>query len=289
MCGRYAATANPDELVEEFEVDLDRTGDPVRSLLAAPQVPPAGTPDFNMAPTKAAPVVLTRRPRPGDPPEDSAGRLAADPTQPGPPRRQLRLLSWGLVPSWAKDVKVGLRMLNARAETVLDKFPMPAAKRRCLVPAHGWYEWQPSPTALDAKGRPRRQPYFIHRVDGATVAMAGLYEFWRDPRVADPADPAAWVATYTVITTAAEPDLAAIHDRQPLVLERAAWAQWLDPDEQDPQVVVRHLRSSQPGRFAAYPVSRAVNGSRSNGPALLEPAEPADPAGLAHLGTHPGG
>ncbi|HET7475707.1 MAG TPA: SOS response-associated peptidase [Dermatophilaceae bacterium] len=265
MCGRYAATANPDDLVEEFEIDQERLGEPVRSLLAAPQVPPAGAPDFNMAPTKAAPVVLARRPRG----QDDA-----------PPARQLRLMSWGLVPSWAKDVKVGLKMINARAETVLDKFAKPALSRRCLVPAQGWYEWQPSPTALDAKGRPRRQPFFVHRADGATMGMAGLYEFWRDPAVRDADDPDAWVVSFTVITTDAEPGLDRIHDRQPLVLEPQAWAQWLDPDEQDPDVVRRHLAFAQPGRFDAYPVSSAVNSSRNNGPQLLAPADRADLAGV---------
>jgi putative SOS response-associated peptidase YedK len=266
MCGRYASSARPEDLVEEFAVDEDRTGEPVRSLLAAPQNPPAGQPDFNVAPTKAAPVVLTRAPR-GD--ADAA------------PRRQLRLLTWGLVPSWSQDVRVGLRMTNARSESLLDKssFARAAASRRCLVPADGWYEWQVSPTAVDAKGKPRKQPFFIHRSDGAPMAMAGLYEFWRDRSLAED-DPDAWLTTYCIITTAAEPGLDRIHDRQPLVLERADWQDWLDPGQHDLSRVRAHLEFSRPGRFDAYPVATAVNSSRNNGAQLLAPLGRSDLVGV---------
>ena len=140
MCGRYASSSRPQDLVEEFDVDEDRTAQASRSILATPQTPPAGQPDFNVAPTKQAPVVLTRAVR-GD-----SGAA---------PERQLRLLTWGLVPSWSVGVKVGLRLTNARSESLLGKssFARAAAVRRCLVPADGWYEWQASPTALDSKGK----------------------------------------------------------------------------------------------------------------------------------------
>lgn len=258
MCGRYAATANPDELVLEFEVDEDRSAEPARSVLVNPQEPPAGRPDHNMAPTKQAPVVLSRAPR-----ED----------RDAPPTRQLRLLTWGLVPSWSKDPKGGVRMINARVESVREKpaFSRALAARRCLVPARGWYEWQASPTVLDAKGTPRKQPFFTERADGASVAMAGLYEFWRDPAVADPGDPQAWLSTFTVITGEAEPGLDRIHERQPLVLEREDWARWLDPGATAADVADL-LEPHAAGRFTAYPVGRAVSSSRSNGPGLLEPA-----------------
>ncbi|KGN39360.1 SOS response-associated peptidase [Knoellia subterranea] len=258
MCGRYAATANPDELTLEFEVDDDRTTDPTRSVLVNPQSPPPATPDHNMAPTKQAPVVLTRTPRGDD---------SADPT------RQLRLLTWGLVPSWAKDPKSGVRMINARAESVLDKpaYAKAAARRRCIVPAQGWYEWQVSPTATDAKGKPLKQPFFTSRADGASCAFAGLYEFWRDPAVADNDDPAAWLTTFTIITTEAEPGLDRIHDRQPLVLEADEWSSWLDPGLTDLDRIAALLEPHAAGRFTAYPVSRAVSSNRSNGPQLLDP------------------
>ncbi|MEP7036532.1 MAG: SOS response-associated peptidase, partial [Actinomycetota bacterium] len=190
------------------------------------------------------------------------------------PTRQLRLLTWGLVPSWSKDIKIGLRMINARAESLLEKssFASAAAARRCLVPADGWYEWQVSPTALDAKGKPRRQPFFVRRSDGAPLAMAGLYEFWRDRSLGDD-DPGAWLTTYTVITTAAEPGLDRIHDRQPLVLERADWDDWLDPTQTELEAVRAHLQFAEPGRFGAYPVGTAVNSSNNNGQQLIVPAE----------------
>ena len=264
MCGRYAATANPDELVEEFEVEQDRTAEPARSILKNPQSPPPGAPDYNLAPSKQAPVVLARAPR------DGTEEYAGDPA----PVRQLRLLTWGLVPSWAKDVKIGMRMINARAESVLEKgsFAKAAASRRCLVPAQGWYEWQKSPVSKDAKGNPRKQPFFIHRADGDIVAFAGLYEFWRDREIADKDDPQAWLTTFTIITTDAEPGLDRIHDRQPLVLEREDWATWLDPAVTDPAEVGRLLAFASPGRFEAHPVGTAVSSNRSNGPQLVEPA-----------------
>ncbi|MEO6019469.1 MAG: SOS response-associated peptidase [Knoellia sp.] len=258
MCGRYAATANPDELTLEFEVDEDRTSEPTRSVLVNPQSPPPGAPDTNMAPTKQAPAVLTRTPR---------GQNGAAPS------RQLRLLTWGLVPSWSKDPKSGVRMINARAESVLEKpaYAKAAARRRCLIPARGWYEWQVSPTATDAKGKPIKQPFFTSREDGASCAFAGLYEFWRDPAVSDNEDPSAWLTTFTIITSQAEPGLDRIHDRQPLVLDRADWEQWLDPELTDPGRVADLVTPRPPGRFTAYPVSRAVSSNRSNGPQLLEP------------------
>ena len=266
MCGRYASSSRPEDLVEEFEVDEDRTGQAARSILVTPQSPPAGQPDFNIAPTKQAPVVLTRAVRDD---EDAA------------PVRQLRLLTWGLVPGWSKDLKVGLRMTNARSESLLDKssFARAAAARRCLVPADGWYEWQVSPTAVDIKGKPRRQPFFIRRSDGAPLAMAGLYEFWRDKSLAQD-DPDAWLTTYTIVTTAAESGLDRIHDRQPLVLEREDWDDWLDPAQTDLWSVRAHLEFSQPGRFDACPVGTAVNSSTNNGEQLLLPLARSDLVGV---------
>lgn len=264
MCGRYAASARPDELIEAFDIEEDRTDEPARTVLKNPQSPPAGEPDWNMAPSKQAPVVLTRVPR--DTAETAETAAEPDPT------RQLRLLTWGLVPPWAKDLKIGQRMTNARAETVLsgNAFAKAALSRRCIVPADGWYEWQASPTAVDAKGKPRKQPFFIHRADGEKVAFAGLYEFWRDRTLPD-GDPGAWLTTFTIITTAADPGMDRIHDRQPLVLEREHWEQWLDPAERDPGWVQGILQFADPGRFEAYPVGRAVGATANNGPALLDP------------------
>lgn len=263
MCGRYAASADLEELIEEFDVDLDRHDEPSRSVLVNPQNPPAGTPDWNMAPTKQAPVILTR---------------ALD----GEPVRQLRLLTWGLVPAWAKDTSVGARMINARAESVAEKpaYGKALRARRALVPAAGWYEWQVSPTATDAKGKPRKQPFYVRRGDGASLAMAGLYEFWRDKRIADPDDPNAWVVSFAVLTTAAEPGLDRIHDRQPLILERADWERWLAPEVTAVEEIADLLTYAAPGRFEAYPVSRAVSSNRNNGPHLTDPAPAGELVGV---------
>ena len=244
MCGRYAASASPEDLVEELEVEDDETDGRLE-------------PAWNLAPTDPAAVVL-ERPRRSD--------------RDGPPVRQLRLLTWGLVPSWAKDPSIGNRMINARSETLFDTaaYRKAALARRCLVPADGWYEWQASPTATDAKGKPRKQPFFVHLADGERLAFAGLYEFWRDRNRPDD-DPQAWRTTFTILTTAAEPGLDRIHDRMPLVLPRERWADWLDPARSSPDAVGELLVPQPPGRFAAYPVSRRVGDVRNTGPELMEP------------------
>jgi putative SOS response-associated peptidase YedK len=248
-------------MVEEFEVEATE-GD-------GPGVDPAAVQaDFNVAPTKQAPVVLERVPR------ETAGapETEAPDDVPDGPVRWLRLLKWGLVPSWAKDPSVGNRMINARAETLLEKpaYRRAALARRCLVPADGWFEWQPSPTEKDAKGKPRKQPFFMHPVAEGSIAFAGVYEFWRDPAL-EPDDPAAWLTTYAIITTAAEPALTAVHDRMPLVLPADRWDAWLDPQQRDPDTVRALLAPPVAGRFVAVPVSTRVNAVGNNGPTLLEP------------------
>ena len=163
-------------------------------------------------------------------------------------------------------------MINARVESVADKpaFARALAARRCLVPARGWYEWQVSPTARDAKGKPRKQPFFTARADGASVAMAGLYEFWRDPPSPTPTTRWRGSRPSRVITGPAEPGLDRIHDRQPLVLEPEEWATWLDPGTGAADVLGL-LEERPAGRFTAYPVSTAVSSNRFNGPHLLDP------------------
>lgn len=278
MCGRYAASARPDELIEVFDVDLDATAEPARSVLANPQTPSPGAPDYNMAPTKQAPVILMRSPR---------GQEERSETEQVEPVRQLRLLTWGLVPSWSKDSKAGVRMINARSESVLtSRAYAPAARsRRCLVPARGWYEWQASPVAKDAKGKPRKQPFFVESGSAELIAFAGLYEFWRDQEVPDSTDPMAWLTTFTIITTAADPGLDRIHDRQPLVLDRGDWGTWLDPAVTDPDDITELLAFHAPGRFSAYPVSRAVSSNRSNGPQLIDPVRADELIGVVDPGT----
>jgi putative SOS response-associated peptidase YedK len=253
MCGRYAASASPEDLVEELEVEDDETGGRLE-------------PAWNLAPTDRAAVVL-QRPRRTD--------------REGPAVRQLRVLTWGLVPSWAKDPSIGSRMINARSETLFDAsaYRKAALARRCLVPADGWYEWQASPTATDAKGKPRKQPFFVHLADGERLTFAGLYEFWRDRSRPDD-DPLAWRTTFTIITTAAEPGLDRIHDRMPLVLPRDRWAAWLDPTLTSPDDVRELLLPEAPGRFAAHPVSLRVGSVRNTGPELVEPVGPEELEGV---------
>jgi putative SOS response-associated peptidase YedK len=257
MCGRYAASRSPDDLVEEFEVVEDHTGEAGSGVAA----------DFNMAPTKTAPVVLERRPR-----QDSDAAEEHSAEADSAPVRQLRPLVWGLVPSWAKDRSVGSRMINARAESLLDKpaYKRAATSRRCLVPADGWYEWQKSPVVKDRKGKPRKQPFFVHDADGDVVAFAGLYEFWRDAG-RDPEDPDAWLTTYAIVTTEATGHLERIHDRMPLALPRDRWDSWLDPAVTDPDDVRALLAPIEVARFDVTPVSTLVNDVRNGGPELIEP------------------
>lgn len=242
MCGRYASSRRPEDLIEEFEVVDDRVPEPL-------------APDYNVAPTKEVYAVVERPP----------SKESED-----PPQRQLRTLKWGLVPSWAKDVKIGNRMINARMETVAEKpaYRRALAARRCLLPADGYFEWYPT-DELTKAGKPKKQPFFIRPKDGGTLAMAGLYEIWRDPDKADDADDR-FLWSCTVITTEAPDDLGKIHDRMPLMVEPDRWAGWLDP-RTDKDSVLGLLTPAAPGLLEAYPVSLAVNAVRNNGPELLEP------------------
>ena len=155
MCGRFVSARKRLELLEEFGVERDR-------VAASPA--PEPDPDYNVAPTKRIFAVLDRPAR-----DDQ------------PQARELRVVRWGLVPSWAKDASGGGRLINARAETVAVKpsFRRAFAKRRCIIPADGYYEWQ----VIPEDGKKRKQPYFIYRTDGGSLAFAGIYELWRDEAV----------------------------------------------------------------------------------------------------------
>jgi putative SOS response-associated peptidase YedK len=277
MCGRYASARKRIELLEEFSVESDHVTDPLE-------------PDWNVAPTKQVYAVLTRRPRPEPGGADAApaGRAAGTAAETGAgaaavapaPVRQLRTVRWGLVPSWAKDLSIGSRMINARAETVAVKpaFRRAFAHRRCLLPADGYYEWQqPGEGAADKPGKKAKQPYYIYRSDGASLAFAGLYEFWRDATLPD-GDPGAWVTTATIITTSAADELGQIHDRMPMIIDPDRWADWLDPDNDDPADLQGLLAPAASAGLATRPVSTEVNAVRHNGPQLILPAEPAGSA-----------
>jgi putative SOS response-associated peptidase YedK len=178
------------------------------------------------------------------------------------------------VPYWAKDISIGSRMINARAETVSEKpaFRAAFAKRRCLLPADGYYEWQPPPPGTKAS----KQPYFICRPDHSVLAFAGLYELWRD-RSVPREDPAAWLWTATVITTSAPDELGEIHDRMPMVIDRASWTDWLDPGNTEVADVQVLLAPAASTGLISYPVAPLVNSVRNNGPELIEQADPVAP------------
>lgn len=181
--------------------------------------------------------------------------------------RRLRVVRWGLVPSWSRDASGAARLINARAETVAEKpsFKAAFARRRCVVPMDGWYEWQGS----------GKQPWFLSRVDGP-CAVAGIHERWR-PSNADPADPLAVLHTMAIITTAAAPGIAHVHDRMPVLLEQADIAAWLDPNA-EPSELQHLLRPAADEALQAWRVSRAVSQVRNNDPDLIRPLSPAEPA-----------
>ena len=252
MCGRYASARKREELLAEFRIERDRVSESLQ-------------PDYNVAPTKPVYAVLTRGSRGNG---DSGPRDVA---------RELRVVRWGLVPFWAKDPSIGSRMINARVETVDSKpaFRRAFAKRRCLLPADGFYEWM----KVQDQGKTRKQPYYIHRADGGVLAFAGLYELWRDKSV--PEDhPQAWLWTSVIITTSAPDEAGRIHERMPMVIDPARWGDWLDPANGDAAHVHALLAPAAASGLASYPVGTAVNYVRNNGPGLIEPLA-GDPAPLA--------
>lgn len=230
MCGRYVVGRDTGDLVSEFEA-ADLLAEPLRA-------------DYNIAPTDPVPVVLTRH-RPGE--------------RGGPVDRQLRRARWGLVPSWSPDTKRAARQINARAETVteLPAFRSAVRRRRCLVPADGWYEWAP------CEDGPSKQPTYLTSTDGRVLAFAGLYEIWGADRL----------LTTSIVTTAARGELTRVHSRMPLLLSRSAWAAWLDPERED----VADLLEPDPAAIAGLelrPVGPAVGTVANDGPELIRRVEP---------------
>ena len=158
------------------------------------------------------------------------------------------------MPFWAKDPKIGNRMINARMETVAEKpaYRRAFERRRAILPADGYFEWYPT-EQLTKAGKPRKQPYFIRPADGGVLAMAGLYEIWRDPDKADD-DPTRFLWTCTVLTTSAEDSLGHIHDRMPLMLAPERYDAWLDPRPPTTRDdLLALLVPAAPGRLEAYP------------------------------------
>jgi putative SOS response-associated peptidase YedK len=241
MCGRYVNVASSADLTDEFDVEEVVGDEP--------------GPSWNVAPTDPVRVIVERPPR--------------ETESPAATTRQLRTVTWGLVPNWSKDRKSGARMINARIETVTSKpaFKTAAARRRCLIPALGYYEWQQTDEG--------KVPYFLHDPDGQLLAMAGLYELWRDPEK-DQDDPNRWLWTCTIITQQATDLLGMIHDRNPVVVPPELRAAWLDCTSEDAAAAQQVLDQLPEARLDPYVVGRAVGNVRNNGPELIEPAD--DPA-----------
>ena len=244
MCGRYASFRQGHQIADEFAITS--VADDTRLL----------PPSWNVAPTDPIRIVVDRPERLED---GSHGALT----------RQLRAARWGLVPSWAKDPSIGNRLINARVESLLDKpaFKRPFALRRALLPADGYYEWQAPPPGAPTR---TKQPYYLHPADGGPLALAGLYEFWKDHTKADD-DTARWLMSATIITTVATGELGRIHDRRPIMLRQEAWDAWLDPAV-DAAGAMELVLGSAPD-VVATPISTAVNAVANDGPELICPVD----------------
>lgn len=222
MCGRFTQQRPTAELAAIFDAEP-----PAAELL----------PTYNLAPTDEAAVVVER----GD-------------------RRAIRAYRWGLIPSWAKDEKIASRLFNARVETlaISGAFRDSFHRRRCIVPADAFYEWQRRDGA--------RLPFLIRRDDGAPLALAGLWSGWRHPETEQV------IRTFTIVTTAANRRISAVHDRMPLILPREHWARWLDPTLEETGELTALLEPAGEDELVLYPVRPLVNNVRNNGPELIEPA-----------------
>lgn len=223
MCGRFSITGDLDFYAEYFGVDE----------LIAERLEP----NWNVAPTDPVYVVSQR---------DGV--------------RTLGTMPWGLIPHWAKDTRS--IHINSRAETVATNaaFRESFSRRRCLIPADGFYEWEPP-----ALGR---APHWVYRADGYPMAFAGIWASRRDPATD------IWHRTCSIITTAAQGAVSPIHDRMPISLRPSVWDAWLDRDFQDPEAVTGLLQPIEPDLIMEHPVSKLVNSVKNNGPELREKAEP---------------
>jgi putative SOS response-associated peptidase YedK len=219
MCGRYTLRTPIDVLAEGFEIQ---------------EYPSSITPNYNVAPTQEVAAVVE---------EDEM--------------RKLEMFHWGLIPSWAKDPSIGNKMVNARAETVSEKpsFRSAFKKRRCLILADGFYEWQ--------KTDDGKQPYHIKMQDDSPFAFAGLWEIWKDDEE---------IRSCTIITTAANDLMSEIHHRMPVILPPDDYDMWLDPDFDEKEPLTSLLKPYSSDKMEAYIVSRRVNKPSNNEPSVVEPA-----------------
>jgi putative SOS response-associated peptidase YedK len=227
MCGRFVSASSPDEIARYFDAEAPE------ALLE---------PSYNVAPTNDVYAVL------------NDGGV-----------RRLDAFHWGLVPIWAKDPRQGSKMINARAETLAAKNAYKPAfkRRRCIIPADGFYEWKKIP------GQKTKEPHFIHRPDGEPLAFAGLWEVWRGPdKQGDP------LRSCTIVTTSANETMEPLHDRMPVILPASAWEEWLDPANDDLETLGKLLVPAPPEVIVTHPVSTEVNSVRNKGAELIEPVPP---------------
>jgi len=225
MCGRFALISDTETLIDEFGVAPE-------TLTALPP----SVPRYNVAPTQ--PVAAIR-------------------LNPKNKKRELTFFQWGLIPSWSRDIKMGSRMINARGETVAEKpsFRAPFKRRRCIIPADGFYEWQ--------KRGSSKQPMYIHPANDVPFALAGLWEMWRSPDGDE-------LQTCTIITTTPNELMAPIHNRMPVILEREDFDMWLDPGDR-PELGLHLIRPYPSEKMTAYPVSTFVNRPINDAPQCIEP------------------
>ena len=223
MCGRFAQITLGQALAKQF--NLNESAQQVELF-----------PRYNVAPTQPVAAI----------------RLTADGQQ-----RELTFFRWGLVPSWAKDITFGSRLINARSETVAEKpsFRSAFKRRRCLIPADGFYEWQKTDTG--------KQPMYIKATDDLPLALAGLWEMWQSPD-------GSTISTCTLLTTMPNALMQPIHNRMPVILEPEDYDMWLDPGPR-PQEALHLLRPYPPDKMMAYPVSTWVNNPRHDDPSCIEP------------------
>ncbi len=248
MCGRYVSTSSLSELADEYDVDEVR-GDDLGAR-------------YNVAPTQPIYAVATRRPRRPEKETAEGGKG---------PARLLGTFRWGLIPSWAKEASIGSKLINARAEGIATKpaFRSALLRRRCIILADAFYEWQVQAPGPDGKKK-GRLPYVVRRQDRRPLSFAGLWEVWRDPSNAE----AAPLRTATIITTSANRSLEAIHPRMPVVLPTEAVERWLDPALDDVADLQPLLVPAPEEWWESYAVGSRVNAVANEGPDLVEPLPP---------------
>lgn len=233
MCGRFVSSSSPQRIAAYFGADV--------------AVETLGE-NYNVAPTNDVYGVVA----------DADGH------------REVQAFQWGLIPVWAKDRKIGSRMINARSETVAEKpaFKGVFKKHRCIIPMDGFYEWAPGVDGgpVTKAGKLAKRPHFIHRVDHEPLAVAGIWSAWRDR---EEGPDAAWLHTSSVITTSANATMEAVHDRMPVILPKAMWDVWLDPTNHNVEMLSGLLVPARDDLLTMHAVSTDVNNVRNKGIELL--------------------